>query len=145
MAATPTEVLNDDIRELKGDIRENRAKIDLVKEEVQRLAIAQAEMKVELRDDIHRIALSQAEMKGEFRLLKVLLTLVIATIAGAAWQFFNLDAKVNGVESRLDRFDSRFERIESRLEKLETSIGKILDQTRPPAAPQVSKGSTPSP
>ena len=70
MAATPTEVLNEDIKDLKGDIREVRNKVDLVKEE------------------IYRIGIAQAEMKGEFRLVKFLLTIMIMGIAGSIWQFF---------------------------------------------------------
>jgi chromosome segregation ATPase len=188
MAATPTEVLNDDIKELKSEIRENRTKIDLIKDEVQRSAVAQAQMKVELRDDIqrvalsqaemkaelrddlqrvvlsqaemkaelredtHKIALSQAEMKGEFRFVKLLLSLVLAGIAGAAWQFYGLNAKANGIEvkvngleakvigieARLDKADARSERLESSIVRLEASVVKILEQTRPAAPPKVS-------
>ena len=180
MAATPTEVLNDDIKELKGEIRENRTKIDLVWNEVQRLAIAQAQMRAELREDIQRVTLSQAEMKtellehnhkialsqaemktellednhklartqdgikGEFRFVKLLLSLVLAGIAGAAWQFYGLNARVNvietkviGIEERLDKVDARFDKVDAkfdkvdaRFERLESLLSKILEQTK---------------
>ena len=130
MAAIPTEVLNEDIKDLRGDIREVRQKIDLVK------------------DDIQRVALVQADSKGEFRLVKFLLTVVILGIAGSAWQFFNLNSRVNGVElrldkvdfrldkidSRLDKMDSRLDKLDSRLERFETSVLKILEQPRPATA-----------
>jgi outer membrane murein-binding lipoprotein Lpp len=131
MAATPTEVLNDDIKELKSEIRENRTKIDLVKDEVQRIAVAQAEMKVELRDDMHKIALSQAEMKGEFRMVKLLLSMVLAGIAGSAWQFYGLNARVNTIETKVNA-------IEPRLDRLESLGAKILEQTKPAVPARIS-------
>ena len=152
MSGTPTEVFNDDVKELKGEIRENRSKIDLVKDEVHRFAVARAQMQTELRGDIHGIALAQAEMKGEFRLMKLLLTIVILGIAGSIWQFVKLDTRVNGLEtrldkmdSRLDKMDSRLDKMDSRLEKLEDSIAKILEQTKPSLASPTFKGSSPAP
>jgi outer membrane murein-binding lipoprotein Lpp len=159
MAGTPTEVLNDDIKELKSDIRENRTKIDLVKDEVQRSAVAQAQMRAELREDNHRIALSQAEMKGEFRMVKLLLSLMLAGIAGAVWQFYGLngkvngievkvngleakvngiEAKVNGIEAKMSGIEARFDKADSRSERLESAVAKILEQTRPSAPPKAS-------
>ena len=137
--ATPTEVLNDDIKEVRGDIREVRGKIDLLKEEVHRIALAQAEMKAELTDsmaemkaeltkDIQKIALAQSDTKGEFRIMKFLLTLVIASMVGSAWQFINFNARVDAIESRLDKFDAR-------LERLESTMSKILDQLKLPTTP----------
>jgi prefoldin subunit 5 len=152
MAATPTEVLNDDIKELKGEIRENRTKIDLVWNEVQRLAIAQAQMRVELLADNHKIALAQAEMKGEFRFVKLLLSLVLAGIAGSVWQFYGLNARVNGIEvkvngidarldkvdARLDKVDARLDKVDARLERLDSSVSKILEQTKPAVPARIS-------
>ena len=130
MATTPTEVLNEDIKELKLDLRENRNKIDLVKEEVQRLAVSQGLMRVELVDEIHKVAISQAEMKGEFRLVKMLLAFVLAGLGGSLWQFFSLNAKVNGVETKI-------ERVETKIDQIEASIAKILEQTKPAPGLQV--------
>jgi chromosome segregation ATPase len=147
--ATPSEVLDEDIKELKIEIRENRTKIDLVKDEVyrfglalremklelrdeiNRLALAQVQMKTELRDEINRLAITLAEMKADFRFVKLLLTIVIMGIAGSVWEFFRLEARVNVMESRLDKMDSRLDKMDSRLERLETSIAKILEQTKP--------------
>jgi chromosome segregation ATPase len=111
--AVPTEVLNEDVKELRLDIREVRNKIDLVKDESQ------------------RISLGLADLKGEFRLIKLLLVLVIGGIGGTSLQYVRLESRVGALETKADKLDARMERIETQLSALQVSIAKLLDQAKP--------------
>ncbi len=80
MPGPTTEVLNDDIRELKGDLRDIRSNLDV------------------LKADVHRIDVGLAELRAEFRfakwLLGLLLALTISGIGGGIWQAATLTAEV---------------------------------------------------
>ena len=119
MAGPTTEVLNDDMKELKG--------------EMHKLAIELAELRQEVRD-----AVGLAKWAGTV----LVATLLTSGVAGIIWGA-SLTAKVYGMESRanekfqeagsrLDRLESR---IDARFDKLEASIGRLIEQTKP-AAPK---------
>lgn len=117
-----TEVLNEDIRELKS--------------EVHQLGIGLAELRQEVRD-----AIGLAKWAG---------TLLVATLltggVGAIWWGASLTTKVGGMESRGNekfaevgaRFDRLESKIDARFDKLEVSIARLIEQTRP-AAPAAAR------
>ena len=117
----PTEVLNDDVKDLRADVREVRVKVESVKDEAQ------------------RIALYQAELKGEFRYIKFFLGTLLAGFIGAGVEFFRLDSKVGTIETRFDKFeakvDAHFDKVEERMNRSESQladlkslVSKLVDQ-----------------
>ena len=132
-----TEVLNDDIKELKG--------------EMQRLGVGLAELRQEVRDAIGLARWAATLLAG------VLLTSGLGAVIWGA----RLDTKVSGMESRtaekfqevgirIDAMEKRIgeklqdadkrvdkleARIDARFDKLEASIAKALDQLKPAIKP----------
>jgi len=122
MMPIPTEVLNEDIKELKGDIH--------------KLAIGLAELRTEVRD-----AIGLAKWAGTILVATLLTSGVGAIIWGAG-----LTAKVYGMESRtgekfqevgarFDKLDARIDRLGSNLDarfaRLEASIARAIEQVKP--------------
>jgi hypothetical protein len=118
-----TEVLNDDIKELKGDIR--------------KLDVGLAELRTEVHD-----AIGLAKWVGTV-LVGVLLTSGVGAIIWGA----SLTTKVYGMESRGNekfqeisaRIDKLESRIDGRFDKLESLITKALDaKTQPATSPKTN-------
>ena len=124
-----TDTLNEDIKELKGDVH--------------KLAIGLAELRQEVRD-----AIGLAKWAGTVVMGVLLTSGVGAVIWGAS-----LTAKVYGMEARTGekfqevgiridklevRLDGRIDKLEAnmnaRFDKLEASIVKALDQLKPAVA-----------
>ena len=110
-----TEVLNEDIKDMKSEIHG----IDT------------------------RLAALAAEFHFAKWLLGLSLALTLSGISFGIWWGGNINAKVDGLEKRFDKIDNRFDRLESsvdglekRFDRLETSVAKILEQTKPAAKPQ---------
>jgi hypothetical protein len=114
----PTEVLNEDIKELKAEIHD--------------LGIGLAELRTEVRDAI--------------ALAKYAATIIIATAltggVGAIWWGASLTTKVYGMETRGNekfqevnaRVDKLESRIDARFDKLDASIARVLEQVKPAAS-----------
>lgn len=109
-----TEVLNEDIKELKGEIHQ--------------LGIGLAELRQEVRD-----AIGLAKWAGTVLVATLLTSGIGAIIWGAS-----LTAKVYGMEARtgekfqetgirIDRMESR---VDARLDKLEATIIKAIDRAK---------------
>jgi hypothetical protein len=104
MPGPTTELLNDELKELRGDLHK---------------------VQLELKDEIHHVAVSVAELKTHLLLSTKVATWGITIIAGtlitstigSIWWASKINTKVDGLELRFD--------------KLEGSVAKILEQTRP--------------
>jgi hypothetical protein len=107
MPGPTTEVLNDDVKELKADIREIRGHLD------------------SLKDDVHQVDLGLARLQTEFGLAKWLLGLtLVATASGIGtgiWWAATINASVLNMEKRFS--------------KVEESIAKSLEQGRASSIP----------
>jgi hypothetical protein len=117
MAGPTTEVLNEDLKELKGDIH--------------KLASGLAVLRTEVRD---AIAL------GRWAGTALVATLLTSGVGAVLWGA-SLTTKVYGMESRENekfqdvgaRLDKLESRLDARFDKLEASIARALEQARPPA------------
>jgi hypothetical protein len=107
MPGPTTEVLNDDVKELKADIREIRGHLD------------------SLKDDVHQVDLGLARLQTEFGLAKWLLGLtLVATASGIGtgiWWAATINASVLSMEKRFS--------------KVEESIAKSIEQGKAPSIP----------
>lgn len=125
MAGPTTEVLNEDIKELKTEIKEFKSDVrhdlDL------------------LREDFHKVALGVAELRGELRVTLgvarwagalLVTTLLTSGIAGIWWAS-GINTKVDGLGARILE---ESEAINARISNLEASMNKVLEQTRPSQA-----------
>ena len=129
----PTEVLNEDVKELKGDIRDIRGDLGVLKADVHRIDVSLAE----LRSDV-RSAIGLGKWAGTALLTALLTSGVGAVIWGA-----RLDARVSAMEARASekfqeaaaRADKLEAKVDARFDKLEAAIGKALEQPRPAAKP----------
>jgi hypothetical protein len=127
--AIPTDVLGDDVKELKGELRDIRSNLDVLKADVHRIDVSLAE----LRSDV-RSAIALGKWAGTLLVAALLTSGVGAVIWGA-----RLDAKVSGMETRSNeklleaatRADKLEARIDARFDKLEAAIGKLAEQARP--------------
>ena len=129
MAGPTTEVLNEDVRDLRGDFREIRGHLDSFKSEI--------------FVDVRRIDLGLTRVQTEFSFAKWLLgSLLVAAVTGIStgiWWAATISANVRNLEistnDRINRLESsandRFGRLESSVKNLEASIAKVLEQTRP--------------
>jgi hypothetical protein len=128
MPGLPTEILNDDIKELRADFREMRNTMD------------------SLKNDHRELAVGLAEVRTEFRFAKWLLgILLLATISGIGsgiWWAATITAnmrvleavvfeKSKATEARFDKTDARFDKTDARFDKLESTLAKILEQGKP--------------
>ena len=140
MAGPTTEVLNDDIKDLRRDIHERS---DLLGKEFHGVAVELAELR--------------GELKVTFNIVKWAGALLVTTIltSGAAGLWWasdisaqvrtlnskvaekagDLDAKIEekfrGVDDRLKAVDEKFKVVDARFDRLESLIIKALDQGRP--------------
>jgi hypothetical protein len=114
-----TDVLSDDIKEIKGELHQ--------------LGIGLAELRQEVKD-----AIALAKWVGTIFVATLLTGGVTAIVWGAS-----LTTKVYGMESRGNekfqevgaRADKLESRIEARFDRLEASIARALEQAKPPAPP----------
>jgi hypothetical protein len=118
MPGPTTEILNEDIRELKADIRDIRGNLDVLKADVHRLDIGLAELRIgqaeiraefndlkvefkEFKGDIRRLDVGLAELRAEFRfakwLLGLLLAMTLSGIGGGIWWAATITAEVRHV------------------------------------------------
>jgi hypothetical protein len=128
MPGPTAEVLNEDVKELKTEIRD-------------------------IRGDVHRVDVSLTRVQTEFAFAKWFLgLLLLATISGIGsgiwWaasitadlknlssrfdeRFQANDTRLDKVEARLGKVEERFDKIQERFDKIEITLSKIADQTRP--------------
>jgi prefoldin subunit 5 len=114
MPGPTAEILNEDVKELKGNLRDIRSSIEV------------------LKADAHRIDIGLAELRAEFRFAKWLLGLLLAmTLVG-----------VGGGISMMSRIDTKVSGFESRFERLEDTQAKILELIRTSLPPQAARPAT---
>jgi hypothetical protein len=134
VAGPTTEVLNDDIKELKVEIKEIKAEIKEIKADLRR---GDDEIKADLRrgddllrQDFHKIAVGLAELNGEAKVYLgvakwavafVVTTALTSGVAGIWWAS-SVNAKVEGLRSEIHEKTGT---ISSRIDKIEASINKI--------------------
>ena len=115
MPGPTTEVLNDDLKELKREVHEGHE---------------------QLRRDFVKVAIELAELRGELKATlgiakwagALLVTTILTSGAGGLWWASGLNAKVAGLGERMDE---RFKSSDNRLDRIEAAIGRLLDQGRP--------------
>jgi len=110
VAGPTTEVLNEDIKELKAEIRDIRGDLNVLKADVHNIALGLAELRAEVR-----VSLGVARWAGA-----LLVTTILATASTGIWWASGLTGEVHSIETRFD--------------KLETTIVKALNQG-PPSQP----------
>jgi chromosome segregation ATPase len=129
MPGLPTEILNEDIKELRADFREMRNTMD------------------SLRKDLHGVSNGLTEVKTEFRFAKWILGfLLLGTISGIGSGIWwaatitadmkaleaNLSDKTKMLEAKIDEkakaTDARFEKVDARFDKIEAMLAKLLEQ-----------------
>jgi hypothetical protein len=140
----PTEILNEDIKELKAEVRDIRGDLDVLKADIHRMDVSLAE----LRSDV-RSAISLGKWAGT-----VLVGLMLTGGVSAVWWASRVDADVRNLAVRYDerfkavdaRFDKLEARIDARLDKLEATIVKALDHAKaqPVSSPAVNRSSVPT-
>ena len=118
MPGPTTEVLYDDLKELRGDVRQIQA-------------------------DVRRMDNNLTKVQTEFAFAKWFLgTLLLSTLAGIGtgiWWAATITANVKGLEMRTDdkfsemnkRFEDKFSEMNKRFDKFEESQAKLLEQTKP--------------
>jgi len=138
MAGPTTEVLNEDIKDLKFEIREIKSEIKEQNDEIRR------DFKM-LREEFHQVALGLAELRGEAKVYlgvakwagAFIVTTVLTSGVAGIWWASNINAKVDGLEARTEE---RFKAIDTRFDRLEASIRKVLDQVRTPQSNRAAGG-----
>jgi chaperonin cofactor prefoldin len=143
VAGPTTEVLNEDIKEVKEDLHGIRVDVDVVKSGFYRVAEDIKELKVDIRDirgdlavvkmDLHNVATGLAEFKGETRVYMglakwaaaFLITTILTSGGAGIWWASSLTSNVRALEKRFDQFESRIDKLESRFDKFETRFDKL--------------------
>ena len=119
MPGPTTEVLNDDLKDLRSDL--NR-------------------VETALSGEIHQVDNAVAKLAAEFGLFKWLVgASLVASVSGivsSAYWAGTITTRVTALESRADKVDGRLDRIESslggiasRLDRIEVSIAKVASRT----------------
>ena len=100
MPGPTTEVLNDDLKEVRSDLHK---------------------VEVTLATEIHKVDNAVAKLGAEFAVFKWLLGATLATtlsgVVGSAYWAGSLASRVTALEARFDKFEGRLERIESSITK----------------------------
>ena len=126
MSGPTTEVLNDDLKEIRGDLR--KVECSLFAE------IHQVEdslgMKIhQVEAEIHRVDNTVAKLGAEFAGFKWLLGVTLATtllgIVGAAFWTGTLTSRVASLEGRVGKIDARLDKIDTRLDGVDGRLGRI--------------------
>jgi prefoldin subunit 5 len=138
MPGPTTEVLNEDLKELKGDLHQVAVKLADLSAEV-RMTIGLARWAgvflvtygaagicwaASLSSDV-RVLAGRAD-KLETRMEKVEIAVVRLES-----RMDELDARMDKLESRMDKLDTRMDKLESRFDKFESLLTKLVEQTRP--------------
>ena len=118
MPGPTTEVLNEDIKELKGEIKDIR--LDMAT----------------MRADVHAIAVGLAEFKGEVRVFMrlatwggaLLMTTVLTSGAAGIWW-------ASGLTGKVDQLGGALAKVETRLSSVETRLTSIEAKATPPPPP----------
>lgn len=122
MPGPTTEAVNDDVKELRGEL--HRAELALTKsiadvEAGLRGEIARVELS--LTESIAGVANSLAGLKGEFAafrwMLGLTLGLLISGIAAAIWSSGSTSAKLDAMDARIGRIEAAVARIVEHQEK----------------------------
>ena len=129
MAGPTTASLNVDFKELRADF--HRMKVGVGN------SIANLERSVTA--SIARVEIAQTKqdaLLGVFRAIVLgSLGTAVAGILATAWSAGFTSAKINAIQSQVDRLESNIQshvgRLENRLERIETSINRLI----PPPAP----------
>ena len=130
MPGPTTEAVNEDLKDLRGDL--HRLEVNLTKQ-IDQVAITIGE----------RVA----KLSAEFALFKWLLGLtLVASLSGiisSSYWAGSLASRVAAVEGRLDKVDARLDRLETslntRFERLEANIGRLLERGSSAASPGLPK------
>jgi peptidoglycan hydrolase CwlO-like protein len=110
-----TEVLNEDIKELKAEVRDIRGDLDVLTADVHRIDISLAELRSEVR-----AAIGFGKWVGTALVTLALTSGITAIIWGAS-----LNAKVYGME---DRNSERFQEVGTRIDRTEVRIGEKFQE-----------------
>ncbi len=100
MPGPTTEVLSDDLKEVRSDLHK---------------------IEVTLAAEIHKVDNAVARLGAEFAVFKWLLGATLATtlsgVVGSAYWAGSLASRVTSLEGRFDKFEGRLERIEASITK----------------------------
>ncbi len=114
MPGPTTEILNDDLKELRADF--HRTEVSLT--------TALGRLEAAMKGEMGQLQSSLSKLAGEFGVFKLIVSATLgAAVSGlvaVAWTGGSLSSKVNELDRRVDR-------IESRMERMETGIGQILE------------------
>ncbi len=114
MPGPTTEVLSDDLKDVRSDLHK---------------------VEVALAAEIHKVDNSVTKLGAEFAVFKWLLGATLATtlsgIVGSAYWAGSLASRVTALEGRFDKFEGRLERIEAGIAK---AIGRPDGGEAPTAA-----------
>ena len=116
MPGPTTEVLHDDVKELRSDFHQ---------------------LELTLSGEIHKVDNAVAKLGAEFSVFKWLLGATLATtlsgvVGSAYWagslssRVSSLEGRIDKIDARLDRIDTRLDQIDARLDRLELNVGRIL-------------------
>jgi len=112
MPGVPTEVLNDDIKELKAETRDIRGNLDTLKAEVHGIAVGLAELRAEFRS-----AIGVAKW-----LATALTTLAVTGFASAIWWASGINSDVRNLDGRVFQIRSDLAEIRSDVIQLRTEV-----------------------
>ncbi len=126
MPGPTTEVLNDDLKELRSDLHK---------------------VEISLLDRMSQIETTLAKLAGEFGLFKWLVgASLVASVSGIVSSSYwagSVASRVTALEGRADKTDARLDRIEvgiagvnSRLDRIEVSIAKVASRTEGTSTPE---------
>lgn len=149
MAGPTTEVLNEDLKELKADVRDSRDDMATLKAEVHAVALTVARLDdlrpevAALRGDVQAIAVDLAGFKGEARVFLRIASwagaLAIASVVSGVWWASALTGEVR-------RSSERGEQVAVEVRRLADAVAKIEARATPapaPAAARPGPGTTP--
>ncbi len=112
MPGPTTEVLSDDVKDLRTDLHKTE---------------------VALSAEIHRVDNAVGKLSGEFAFYKWLTGATFATVltgvVAMSWTGGTLSARVGAVEARLDKMEGRLDRMEAKIDRIEAGITKAIGQS----------------
>ena len=108
MPGPTTEILNDDLKQVRADMHQ---------------------IELSLTAEIHTVDKAVGKLAAEFGVFKWLLGATLATalsgVVGSAYWAGSLASRVTALDARVDKLDGRLDRIESRMERIEGRMNSI--------------------
>ncbi len=141
MPGPTTEVLGDDLKEMRADI--HRAEVALttaihqgdaaLSAEIGRvhtsLSAEIARVNSSLSAEINKVNVTVSKLIGEFSIMNWLVGLTLATalsgVVSSAYWAGSLASRVTSLEGRFDKVDTHMSQIDSRLDRLESHMSRI--------------------